>query len=1163
MPQKNKQNKKFFEQIRKRNGKIVSFDQDKITQAIFKAFLAQGREDRVLAQKISNKVIEKLYQKLDGRIPKVEEIQDMVIETIAKQGYKEVAEAYSMYRQKRREIRDAKWWLLSQNIKTKLTPNALRVLESRYLKKDEQGKIVETPQQLFQRVAQNIASAESYFNPSLTDDEIFEIGKEFYRMMASLEFLPNSPTLMNAGGALQQLSACFTGDQAIYANPDIKKIEDFKQGEKALTHCGRMRKVTKIFKRKIKEDIYKIHVQGILKNTLSVTKEHPVLSLTRKEVRCLRDANKLCNGFALKKHCFAWKNNYKEDCPYLNNFPVEPKWRLVKNLKQGDFVVTVFDKTIKDKKSIKLANYLSKDQYLSLEKGSFIKDKNRPNQGNSLPNKIKIDKDFMRLLGYWLAEGSLSNRYGDKPSVIRFTFSKKEDDYAKDVLRIMKQKFNLTARKEISDKQNTIQLRFHSNLLASVWESLFKRGFDKKNLPAWIMYLPLEKQFQLLVGIFRGDGCYYQGKSQDVVFLSLSNKELALKIWNLLGRLGYNFNINARMPKGGTRKAYRISAAPSECQDLVKIIWNKKKFKKRKAYPQYIKIRDFTLRPIRKIKKEFLDGFVYNLEIDQDHSYVANGVAVHNCFVLPVGDSMEEIFEAVRNTALIHKSGGGTGFNFSRLRPKNDLVNSTQGNSSGPISFMSVFNAATEVIKQGGKRRGANMGILNVDHPDILEFIISKEQEGILNNFNISIALTDEFMEAVKKKKKYALKNPRTGQPVKKLDANKVFDLIVHYAWKNGEPGVIFIDNINRANPTPKLGEIESTNPCGEQPLLPFESCNLGSINLSKMLKKKTPRSKILTVDWDRLRQTVQTAVKFLDDVIEVNRYPLLEIEKTTKGNRKIGLGVMGWADMLLQLKIPYNTKRAINLAEQVMKFIQQEGKKASIKLAEERGVFPNFPESIYSQGNKKDRLRNATVTTIAPTGTIGIIAGASSAIEPLFAVAYIRKYVLGNQEMTEVHPLFEQIAKERGFYSKKLIDEVAIKGSLQEIKGIPTDVKKLFATALDIKPEDHIKMQAAFQKYVDNATSKTINFPYTATEDQVKKAYLLAYNLGCKGMTLYRNESRKQQVLNIKGSQQGKLVKNRGNGKKIKDKNVSPELRDPSPDIPDLPPGSCPTCNI
>jgi ribonucleoside-diphosphate reductase alpha chain len=479
------------------------------------------------------------------------------------------------------------------------------------------------------------------------------------------------------------------------------------------------------------------------------------------------------------------------------------------------------------------------------------------------------------------------------------------------------------------------------------------------------------------------------------------------------------------------------------------------------------------------------------------------------CFVLPVEDSMEAIFDTLKNAAIIHKSGGGTGFSFSRLRPKNSMVGTTGGVASGPVSFMKIFNTATEQVKQGGTRRGANMAILKVDHPDILEFIYCKRCNDELNNFNISVGLTDAFMAAVEKGATYDLIDPKSRKVIERLDARDVYAGLIEQAWRNGDPGIVFLDRINRDNPTPTLGEIESTNPCGEQPLLPMEACNLGSINLAACVAGQGATA---AIDYTELKRVVHTAVHFLDNTIDMSRYPLEAIDTMVKGNRKVGLGVMGFADLLFQLGIPYNSETALNQAEEVMAFIRDEAQTASRHLAAERGAFRNFEFSTYAQRNLPP-LRNATLTTIAPTGTLSIIANCSSGIEPLFALSFVRN-VMDNDKLTEVNPCFEAVAKAHGFYSEELMRTIAKNGSLRDIASVPEEIKAVFVTAHDISPEWHIRMQAAFQKHTDNAVSKTVNLPHDATAEDVRKVYDLAYELNCKGVTIYRDGSKNNQVL-------------------------------------------------
>ncbi|MBS3052567.1 MAG: adenosylcobalamin-dependent ribonucleoside-diphosphate reductase [Candidatus Aenigmarchaeota archaeon] len=558
---------------------------------------------------------------------------------------------------------------------------------------------------------------------------------------------------------------------------------------------------------------------------------------------------------------------------------------------------------------------------------------------------------------------------------------------------------------------------------------------------------------------------------------------------------------------------------------------------------------------VEKIEEEFFDMLTRLYFLPNSPTIMNAGTGMGQlsaCNVLPLEDSMESIFDTIKNAALTQKSGGGTGFSFSNLRPKGDVVKSTGGIAAGPIFFLNAFDSALKGIRQAHRRFATNMGILRVDHPDIYDFITAKQREGTIATFNISVGVTDKFMYALENGGEFDLINPRTKKVTDKISAFDIFEKIVENAWKNGEPGLVFLDKMNssEANPVPRLGPIETTNPCGEQPLYPYDSCNLGSIDVSKMITNKNGK---MEIDWNKLKNVTRKSIRFLDNVIDASQFPLKETEKTTKSIRRIGLGIMGYADMLIKLNIPYNSEESLRISEQLMKFITEEGRKMSVELGEEKGSFDEFENSIWKE-RKYKTMRNSTITTIAPTSNLSIISGCSHSIEPLFSITYVRNVVssLGTN-LIETNPLFEKVAKERGFYSEKLMQEVLSKGSIHDIKEIPEDVRRVFTTSHDITPEWHIRVQAAFQKYTDNAVSKTINFSHEATMQDIETAYKLAYKLGCKGITVYRDGSRQFQIINTPNSK-SKATSNEevlnGNGVDAAEKLVEST-------------GGCPTCHL
>jgi len=922
----------------------------------------------------------------------------------------------------------------------KLSENALRVLQKRYLKKDDTGRVIETPKELFARVAWNLAQAERNYGAS--EAHVEETAREFFRIISNLEFLPNSPTLMNAGLELQQLSACFAAGTPVSTNLGPKPIEEVVAGDFVLTHAGRYRRVLATSRRESTVNRIKIHRMP----AMFASDEHPFLTLdgwvpasglAGRHVRLGRLV-----GGAAKTH-IEFQGEVEGDLVYRNKTG------------QSD---------------------ISKQRHLQFGTRSL--------QIKPVRARVQLDETMGWFFGMYLAEGEINPEL----RAVRFTLGLHEEAYANQLITILRDRFGVGAEVThvIDAPTSWLTVRAHSKILCEWIATEFSRGFAGKKLPHWIHATPAEFRAGLLRGVADGDGTRVNVNQTRV---TLSNEGLVRQLFELAVGLGETPCLKSEyVPENATATPWSITLG---------------------GKPMYVRDGAYLVESVERVAGVTT---VFNLEVEEDNTYVANGVIVHNCFVLPVDDSLAGIFQTLKESALIHQSGGGTGYSFSRLRPKNDFVKSTMGVASGPVSFMKVYDAATQQVKQGSKRRGANMGILRVDHPDILEFITCKDKTSEITNFNISVAITDKFMEALRSGTKYDLVNPRNNQVAGQLDAHQVLDKIAYQAWKNGEPGLFFIDENNRRQPTPHVADMEATNPCGEQPLLPYESCNLGSIDLARHMRRNAAGR--WDVDWKKLEGTIRATTRMLDDVIDMNAYPVKQIEEMTYATRKIGLGVMGFARMLFMLEVPYDSKEGVEWGRKIMQFIQETGYNESAKLAEERGVYPAWEGSRHQE--KGLRLRNSYVTTVAPTGTLSMIADTSGGCEPEFSLIWYKR-VMEGEELPYFLDYFEEVAKREDFWREDLVQKIlANHGSPRGLKEVPEKWQRVFATAHDIAPEWHVRMQAAFQDSCDAAVSKTINLPREATVEDVKKAYLLAFDLHCKGITVYRDGSRGDQVLNI-----------------------------------------------
>ena len=1536
-----------IKKIIKRDGRIVDFDKEKIANAIFKAAKAVGGRDRELASRLADQVVSLLKERLKpGEIPTVEQVQDLVEKVLVENGHYRTAKAYILYRKERTLIREEKKRILQKDfiddIDKKFSLNAIQILASRYLQKNEEGKIIESPKQLFERVAALIVIPDILYDEKVFDkngkqevhpkeefnpeeyerklgigdvkwnkwhlermkylyDELNSQGKmkvswseflkmvedkhfekyyqnylDYFNLMVEKKFLPNSPTLFNAGTRLNQLSACFLGSQPIITLDGVKEIENVKVNDFVLTHENRFRKVKQIFRRNYSGFIYRVDVEKLIQPTLLATPEHPIYAIKKENLICKRSSNFLCKGTAFKR-CSAKELQYAEN--WNNQLLDIAQWIPLSELREGDFVEVAFPKEVLDKQVIDLMEYIPRGRYVEIDGKNY--------RAYPIKRFVEIDEEFMLLAGYYLSEGCSDGR------CLRFTFSSNELDVAKEVIKILSKKFGIKANSiELALTRSWLSIKVHSKILATFFLKLFGKSFSSKKIPSWILFLPPSKQKYLLIGLFRGDGTLIVNKGSVQARLVSENKDLIYKSFLMFLRLGI-------VPKIG--KATKLShSSPfhltisSDGLEFINETF-KVEFEKKRTHFNYIKIGEKIFLRVKRIEKQPFLGTVYNLEVEEDSSYAANFVGVHNCFVLNIDDNMPSIMEAAKDAALIFQSGGGIGINFSKIRPEGDVVSSTGGIASGPISFARIIDVITDVVKQGGKRRGACMGILEISHPDIEKFIAVKETPGMLENFNLSVLIFPDFIEAYYKDENYPLINPRDKKVWKYVKAKYLMDSIAMSAWRTGDPGVIFFDNLNKRNVLVKAkGPIRATNPCvtgdtyvvtdyglveakelkegmrvltldgwceiekvidngvkpilkielqngieikvtedhelltengwkqakelkkgeklkivmdypqfskanfdypeetaeflgfwcgisnsfynvallpekdlefeeylreisslisensrfihdggqfklnvnpkdfaefigrfdlklsssekklvpklilqapknfqkaflrgifslngrvynskgsvaiflsfsskkflqqiqlillgfgipstlikerrrnikgethaikgawrllidgwgakkfveeigfrgeklekflklvsgekfyiaqnnsefvpiksiskcgkervfdvkappafcwitnglyskdcGEEPLYEYESCNLGSINLYAHFKEDENGNKVF--DWDDLKRTIDIATQFLDNVIDVNKFPFEKIEKTTKASRKIGLGIMGLADALFAMKIPYNSEEGFEMMRKIMEFVTFNAMLKSCKLAEKRGVFPLYSQSSYPndlpiegfyqkeiwtqdwnrvvEEIRKNGIRNAEVTTLAPTGSLSMLCDVSSGIEPQYALVFEKVVTIGSFYYTDLE--FENQLRLAGLYEDEILKKIKENGgSVQGLKEIPEEIRKVFVTALDIPWWDHVRAQAEIGKWVCAATSKTINMPNWVVPEDVKNAFLFAYKLGCKGITIYRDGSKPKQVLysppaEVRNRQKEvmKLIKNR-----------------------------------